>query len=270
MMRSRKVTILLALTAVTALTLFMILLLDSEAFGATDPDGHLLQAEPDTLDSYLENVMIGPDGDVRVEVTVVLAKDGTADLLLPFAFADALDFTILSGPVRFIKNAAGADQPTTLVLGHRVLNLETLPETQRGDSVTVGASVPGWLDTENSKQEFGEIALQRSYINRSTFFVREFYLGLRLEPGMRVHSVKKVQPAYDPKKSPTPPYTIGQVGDSGTITLQVSNLEPAAAASFTIHARSARRGPIPLAVGACLAVLYLVIFRDVLRAKEEV
>lgn len=86
-MRARKIAILLAITAVSALTLFLVVLADSDAFGA----------EPDPQYSQGANDLEWPDGKARVEVLVVLGDGGSGDLRLPLVFEDASDFKVLSG-----------------------------------------------------------------------------------------------------------------------------------------------------------------------------
>ncbi len=86
-MRARKIAILLAITAVSALTLFIVVLADSDAFGA----------EPGPQYSRGATDLKWPDGKARVEVLAVLGDGGSGDLRLPLVFEDACDFTILSG-----------------------------------------------------------------------------------------------------------------------------------------------------------------------------
>ena len=106
-MRARKVAIMLVLTAISALTLFIVALLDKPAFGAEIPAVYRAPAVPDTLEFYRESVSIGPDGNALVEISAVLANGGSGDLLLPFAFEAGDDFTILSGPVQFQPGERG-------------------------------------------------------------------------------------------------------------------------------------------------------------------
>jgi len=260
-MRARRVAILLALTAVSILTLFVLVLIDGEALGAT-------AALPDTLAVYEENVLIGPDGDAQVEVRVVLTEGGSGDLLLPFSFVDGHDFTILSGPARFAADETGAAQPLRRVLGHLMLNLITDPMARAGDEVRVQAAIPGWFQVEESRRPYGEFAVRRDFVNRSGFFLRELHMGVRLPDGMRVHAIPKVVPAYDAKKNPQPPFAVGVVDGHGTAHLTAANLQPADAVRMDILFRPVRRGPIPLIVGLALAVLYLLFFRDVLKPTE--
>ncbi len=267
-MQARKVAIMLAITVLTVLTLFVISLVDAQAFGAEVPSREILGAVPDTLTMLSERITIGPDGNAGVEVQAVLGKGGSGDLLLPFAFEESQDFAILSGPVVFGRDAAGALRPVREVLGHRMLNLATTPLAAAGDTVVVSATAPGWFDQEDSQQEYGEFSLGRKYLNTSRFLIKKFTLGLELPPGMLVHTVTKVVPGYDPKISPVPPYQIGRSAERGWVILQQDNLAPAAGCRLDLHIRPARRGPIPLMAGVGLALLYLVFFRDVLKAKE--
>jgi hypothetical protein len=267
-MKARKIALMLAITVVTVLTLFVISLVDSRAFGAEAPTAQILGAAPDTLALLSERITIGSDGNAGVKVLAVLGKGGSGDLLLPFAFEEGLDFAILSGPVVFSRNAAGAPEPLREVLGHRMLNLITTPMAAAGDTVLVAASVPGWFDQKEAREEYGEFSLGRTYLNTTRFLVKKFTLGLELPPGMLVHTVTKVVPGYDPKISPEPPYQIGRSADRGWAILKQDNLAPAAGCGLDLHIRPARRGPVPLIAGVVLALLYLVFFRDVLKAKE--
>lgn len=87
-MRARKIAVLLAITAISALTLFFIVLADTEAFGA----------EPDQQYSGDCENFRGPDRKAHVEVLVVLGDGGSGDLRLPLVFEDTCACTILSGP----------------------------------------------------------------------------------------------------------------------------------------------------------------------------
>jgi len=265
-MRARKVAIMLAITALTGVTLFVMSLIDGRALGA-EPTA--TAAAPDTLAYLSEWLTIGPDGDALVEVAAVLAKGGSGDLLLPFAFDAAVDFAISSGPIRFARDAAGADRPQRVVLGHRMLDLEILPTAQAGDTVSVRARVPGWFARDEARRPFGEFALRRGYVNTSRFALRRFELGTRLPDGMLVHSVTDASPAYNPKLSPTPPYALGRVGDRGWAALRLENLDPAGRCRLDLLVRPGRRGPVPLIAGLACAVLYLAFFRDVLAPGDK-
>jgi hypothetical protein len=266
-MKARKVAILLTLTALTALTLFIVTLMDSPAHGM-DVNSDRAGAVPDTIEYYRESVSIGPDGDAFVEVSAVLANGGFGDLLLPFAFEDGNDFTILSGPVLFNQDDQGRSLPTREVLGYRMLNLELVGPVTTGDTLRVRGTVPGWFDRKEARQEYGEFSLRRGFINSSVFVLRRLELAVELPEGMLVHSVTRVSPSYDPKKSPEPPYAIGRSGDVGWAVLKQEMLKPAGSVRLDLHVRPARRGPIPLVAGLVAVVLYLAFFRDVLKPKE--
>lgn len=90
-MRARKVVILLALTALSALTLFLVVLADADAFGA---ESH--RPGPDVARAWF-----GPDRKAEVEVLVILGEGGSGDLRLPLVPRVPCDFTVLSGPTIF-------------------------------------------------------------------------------------------------------------------------------------------------------------------------
>jgi hypothetical protein len=267
-MKARKVAIMLALTALTGLTLFVISLVDSEAFGAEAPSGFHAPAVPDTLEYLGEKLTIGPDGNANVEIMAVLAKGGSGDLLLPLAFEETQDITILSGPISFGLDSTGSVQPVREVLGYIMLNLQVDSSAIPGDTLIVSARVPGWFDRKEAAEEYGEFRMTRNYVNTSVLVFRDFRLGLDLPEGMLVHSVINVVPDFNPKASPQPPYEIGRMGDRGWATLHQVNLAPAQSCMLDLHVRPARRGVIPLFTGLAAAILYLAFFRDVLKAKE--
>jgi len=89
-MRARKIAVLLAITAISALTMFFIVLADTDAFGA----------ETDQQYSGCETPLLkGPDSKARVEVLAVLGDGGSGDLRLPLVFENTTDFKPLSGPI---------------------------------------------------------------------------------------------------------------------------------------------------------------------------
>jgi hypothetical protein len=241
---------------------------DGKAFAAEPTAVIGVGARPDTLDFLQEKISIGPGGDALVEVTAVLAKGGSGDLLLPFDFEGGGDFTVLAGPIRFHQTPAGPERPVREVLGYHMLNLVTEATAAAGDTVRVRALVPGWYDRQDARQEYGEFQLGRKYVNTSKMVFRSFNLALQLPEGMLVHSVTRVIPGYDPKKSPEPPYAIGRSGDRGWARLQQANLLPAGNCLLEMNIRPHRRGPIPLVLGLLAGAAYLVFFRDVLKAKE--
>lgn len=268
-MQARKIAILLAVTALSVLTLFVITLLDASAFGAEADPALLAGALPDTLAFYREKISIGPDGDALVEVSAVLGKGGSGDLLLPFAFENGSDFNILSGPVHFAASPQDGEALALRdVLGFHMLNLVLDDGAAVGDTVRVRSRVPAWFDRKKARQQFGEFALSRSFVNSSGHVFRKFELALELPEGMLVHSVTRVVPAYDPKESPEPPYAVGHHGGRGWATLGLDDLGPSGNCRLDLHIRSAQRGRLPLLAGLALAALYLVFFRDVLKAKE--
>jgi hypothetical protein len=95
--------------------------------------------------------------------------------------------------------------------------------------------------------------------------MREFQLGIELPPGLLVDAVGATIPAFNPNRSPKPPYTIGRNGDHGTFTISSESLVPSGRVALALEARPAKRGPVPLAAGLLFASLYLVLFRDVLK-----
>ncbi len=259
----------LALTALTVLTLFVVSLLDSDALGATlDPSAGGAAAAPDTLEFYREHIIVGPDGITTVEITTVLGKGGSGDLLLPFTFGNSRDFSILSGPAEFTRDARGATRPVRSVLGQTMLDLTRVPGGAAGDTVRVRALLDGWFDAAKARRAYGESALSREFLNTSRFVLRSFELKLTLPPGTLVHSVTRVEPSFNPKKNPEPPYTIGQAEGRGFVVLRQQELAPAGRCGIDVNFRPARRGIIPLLLGLGAMVLYLIFFRDVLKSKE--
>jgi len=266
-MRARRVAILLTITAISALTLFLISVLDGEALAATVGD-HVAAAVPDTLLAYEETVTIGPDGNSHIEILVVLGSGGLVDLLLPFEYENGDDFSILSGPVKFGRDPDRVEPETIEILGRRMLNLRTLDTAAAGDTVRVAARVADWLQWEAAKQPYGEFDLQRRYVNYSRFVFQEFHLNLVLPRGMVVHAIKKVTPDFDPKKNSTPPFAITRSDDRVRATIATRDLPPAGTVQLGLNIRPGRHGLVPLIGGLIAAVLYLVFFRDVLKPKE--
>ena len=88
-MRARKVAILLAITAISALTLFIVVLVDSDALGAPPPE-----AAPGTA-----SIFFGPNGKPEVEFSGVLGEGGPGDLRLTLARRDARKLTSPFGPL---------------------------------------------------------------------------------------------------------------------------------------------------------------------------
>ncbi len=268
-MTARKVAIMLAIAALTGLTLFVISLIDGEAFGAVTSSGSDASALPDTLAFLHERITVGPDGDAVVEVTAVLGRGVAGDLLLPFDFEDGRDLAVLSGPARFPRDDGGAASPLREVLGRTYLNLETSPSASAGDSVVVRAAVGGWFDRGGARRDYGEYSLAIGYVNTSRFVFRDFSLELVLPEGLLVHSVTDVAPPHDPKKNPEPPYAIGREADHGWAGLRLADFSPAETCRLALRVRPTRRGPIPLVVGLAAALLYLVFFRDVLKPEPR-
>lgn len=264
-MKARRVAIMLGIVAISALTLFLVTLLDTEARGETVQG---LAAIPDTLWRYEESILIGPDGDSAVEITVVIGKGGKGDLLLPFDFDVGDDFALLSGPAFFRQDTVGVTQPVIQVLGRNMLNLETYAKAAAGDTLHVVAGLPGWYKKDDFKRPFGEYALKSSFVNFSRFVIRSFRQNLVLPPGMLVHSVTKVEPEYNAKKNPRPPFDFGNRGERVQAGISATNLEPAGLVRLEVNIRAERRGLIPLILGLLAAALYLVFYRDVLKPKE--
>lgn len=267
-MKARRVTIILGIVVLSALTLFLIALLDTDAEARTADGGDGLAAVPDTLWRYEESIIIGPDGDSAVEITVVIGKGGHGDLLLPFDFDDGDDFTLLSGPAYFPPDTARVVAPVIRVLGRNMLNLKTGAAAAAGDTVRVSASLPGWWRKDESKKAFGEFALKGGFVNFSRFVMRDFRQNLVLPPGMIVHATTKVVPEYNAKKNPRPPFDFGSRGDRVQAGISVKNLAPAGMVKLELDIRPERRGPILLILGLLAAALYLIFYRDVLKPKD--
>ncbi len=268
-MRARKISIMLAVTAVSALTLFIVSLPTCSARAASLPAMAPTAAVPDTLLGYEEKVIVGPDGDARVEIFAVVGRGGVHDLLLPFEFDRGTDFSIPSGPAEFRRDENGLSAPTIMVLGHRMLNLQCTATAMPGDTVRVAASVPEWFTPDEAKRPYGEMYVERRFVNFSSFVLRDPRVSVVLPEGMLVHSIEKVVPAYDPKKNPQPPFTVSRLGNRGAASLAVEQLAPAETVELGVNVRPARRGLIPLIGGLVLAILYLIFFRDVLKPQEE-
>jgi hypothetical protein len=265
-MRARKVAFMLAISALSALTMFVITLpscADPAAAAELPPRA----AVPDTLASYQETVIAGPEGDARVEIVAVIGRGEFQDLLVPFDFDDGADFSITSGPARFRRDSGGLIAPTVMMLGHRMLNLECT-DAVAGDTVRVTAALPGWFAGAAKERPFGEHRVDRRFVNTSDHVMADLRVGLVLPQGMVVHSVEKVVPSYDPKKNPEPPFSVAKDGDRVVVSLARGMVNPAAAVELGVNIRPARRGPLILIVGLVLAALYLMFFRDVLKPQE--
>jgi len=98
-MKARKVAILLAVAAVSVVTLFVITLIDDTALGATssswstaDPDSALAKPRQECGYSGLGGVDL-------VEVLAVPVEGEPGDLLAPFTVQDGRDFRSPSSPV---------------------------------------------------------------------------------------------------------------------------------------------------------------------------
>jgi len=267
-MQARKVAILLALTALSILTLFVVSLIDGQAFAAEAGDRVPVVAVPDTLDFYRETVAVASDGSAEVEIALVLSRGGGGSLQLPFAFAAARDFEVLTGPAVFAHDSLGREVPVQEVLGHLQLDLVLDGSAVTGDSIAVRALVPEWFDRGSSLREYGEFEIGRRFVNTSGLVMRRFEMAVDLPEGMLVHSILAVDPPFSPKKSPRPPYEVGRGAERGWAVLRTKNLGPAQSVLLDLSIRPARRGPIPLVLGLLAAALYLVFFRDVLKPKE--
>lgn len=262
-MRARKISILLAITAISALTLFVVSLPTCSAEAA------VMVAVPDTLLGYEEKVIVGPDGNDRVEITAVVGRGGVHDLLLPFDFDDGTDFSIPSGPAAFRRDANGQAPPTIMVLGHRMLNLASVATAMPGDTIRVSAAVPDWFKATAASRPYGESFVERRFVNFSAFVLRQPRVSVVLPEGMLVHSIEKVMPEYSPKKNPQPPFEVARLGNRGMAALTVAQMKPTDSIQLSVNVRPSRRGLIPLFGGLAMACLYLIFFRDVLKPPKE-
>ncbi len=252
-MRAKKITIMLWVTVISLLTLLVIVLSDDTVLAN--------EVVPDTLDYYEEMVTVQADGSALVKITAVTGDGSGQALRFPFAFEDGEDFQVVSGSVEI-------DGPTVMHRGHRLLGVRFLPGAMAADTIAVTAVVPGVFDRESAALEFGEFALNRSFVNTSDLVMRNFHLSVDLPEGMLVHAVRKVHPAYNPKQSPKPPFHISRLGSRGRAELYIDLLPPAANVEMDLSIRPVRRGLLPLVLGLIAAVLYLVFFRDVLKKKK--
>ena len=254
----------LLLTAISALTLFLVVLLGGTAHAAGLED-----ARPDTL-VYLADVLaVDADGDATVSVTTVLGRVSSMDLLLPCRYEGGRGHQIVRGPAQFGPGPQGDVQPVIDVLGQPHWNLRLVPGAAAGDTVELEAVAPGWYDPQGSRRQFGAHAFARSWVNTSRFVVGEFRLGLVLPPGMLVDAVGATTPAYNANRSPQPPYSVGRDGDRGTCEIRAESVVPTDRVALAMEARPARRGPVPLIAGLVLAALYLAFFRDVLKPSPR-
>jgi len=270
-MRPRKILIMLAIAAVSTLTLFVISLMTSTAKAAPLPTTPtvVMSAVPDTLLGYEEKVIVGSDGNAQVEITVIVGRRGLSDLLLPFGFDDTTNFSILSGPASIPQDDQGLPEPTPTILGRPMLHLEVAGTAVRGDTIRVAASAPNWFSAEDSSLPYGEFLMDRHFVNTSTYVLQDVRMSVVLPEGMLVHSIEKVVPAYSPKKNPQPPFKVARLGNRGMATLAVAQMEPTNAIRLSVNVRPSQRGLIPLFGGLIMAGLYLFFFRDVLKPPKE-
>ncbi len=253
----------LAATALLSIAIFLVLLVDCEAAEAARP------ALPDTLACYEETIQVGSEGNADVEIRFVLGRGGVAGLLLPFDFEGATDFTVISGPAMFGEDARGLRTPTVQVLGRRMLNLESAPVAAAGDTVRIGAFVPGWFSREESARPYREYGVGRRFTNTSSYVLKDMRLRVVLPEGFLVQDVDFVIPGYEPKKNPNPPYSIDRFGDRIAMTQRTESLAPTEVVELSFGMRSEKRGKLPLYLGLVLATLHLVFFRDQLRPEEK-
>ncbi|HPF69728.1 MAG TPA: hypothetical protein PLQ13_03580 [Candidatus Krumholzibacteria bacterium] len=262
-MRARRVMIMLLLAAISALTLFVVVLFGGAAEAAECP----ASAVPDTLASCRDHLDVAASGDAIASVTVVLGRVSSMDLLLPCSCGDGRGHVITKGPAAFGADASGAPLPIVEVLGRPHWNLRLLAGAAPGDTIVAEAVVPGWYDADATRREFGVHALGRSWVNSTPAVVRRMELGLSLPPGLLVERVGATTPGFNANRSPEPPYRILREGDRDVFVITTTDLEPSGRSAFALEARPGRRGPMALAVGVLLAALYLLSFRDVLKPE---
>jgi hypothetical protein len=222
----------------------------------------------DTLSLVEQRIALAPDGDAALTVTLVLAGDGPGTALLPFGFARADSFRVAGRDAAFPLDTAGVVAPLRPVAGRRLLALTLDPAAAAGDTVVVRCRLPRFMDWEGARGEFGAYDVEDTFVNDSDLDIGLCRLILDTPPGYRVRRITGTEPAFKPASSPTPPYAVGREGDRGRATMTAKRLRPGGRVHLGIQAERTRRGPVPLAAGILVTLLYLWFFRDILPVRR--
>ena len=222
----------------------------------------------DTLTFLEQRVSVSAGGDAVLTMTAVLAGDGPGEVLLPFGFARADSFTVAGGDVAFPSDSGGAPAPLCLASRRRLLALVLGPGAAAGDTVVVRCRLQRFVDWDGARGEFGAYDLARTFINDSDVSLGAYRLVLEVPQGYQVRRITGTEPAFKPEGSPVPPYAVGAEKGRGFATVRATHLRPGGRARLGIQAERADRGPVPLAAGVLIVLLYLWFFRDVLAPRR--
>jgi hypothetical protein len=218
----------------------------------------------DTLTALRQRVALRADGDAVLTVTLTLAADGPGTLLLPFGSEGADSFTVAGRDAELARDSAGAPQPLVRAARRRLLALTLGPAARAGDSVVVRCRLRDVVDWAAARGEFGAYALSRTFVNDADLSLGAYRLVLDLPPGYAVRRITASEPAFKAEESPAPPYAVGLEDNRRFAMVKAVHLRPGGRARISIQAERTTRGPVPLAGGVVLALLYLWFFRDTL------
>lgn len=223
----------------------------------------------DSVAFLSHDLAIAEAGPATLVQTVVLSSHGPCELLLPFGFARARDFTVQGRDVTFAPAADGTPQPLHDAAARRLLALRAGPGAQAGDTVVIRCVVDGVVDWKEARGEFGVHELERTFVNDADLSVGSYRMTLRVPEGFLIRRIASSEPAFKAEKSPTPPYVVGRTADRGFATIKAAGLRPGGRVRFAVQAEPVRRGSVPLVGGLLLVVLYLWGFRDLVVRREH-
>ena len=224
---------------------------------------------PDTVENYREILEIHKDGSLTVTLNVTPLYG--REMALPIGFDDIEAPKILGTSYHFGLNSAGKEVPIYQRRGASFLHLvpsDNPVEAQEDSVISVTFKVPAYMNWEKASGSHGIVRFSRTFLNHSDFFIRHYSLHYQLPTGYLLHDVSEVEPSYDPAKQPVPPYEILKTETGYQVALHEDNLGASARAMLQIKMVPQKKSLLPLIIGAILALLYLLFFRDVLKKDK--
>lgn len=225
-------------------------------------------ASPERLRSFEETIVIDESGDARVTWRFVPADNTAPGLLLPWNFpapagaAPAFRVRALGGAV---DDTAAAPPAAALETRGGVAFLRvTRGDTRDSSGLEVAFPVPGLFAKGAQKtQEFGNTTLRRRFVNTTLAEIGRFTSAIELPPGMVVTSVEETVPTMT-EDNPVSPYRLDRAGDRTRVTLTAPGMKLGDQALIRLRVKPGARSPLLFIALSCIAVAYLVMFRDLI------
>ncbi len=225
---------------------------------------------PGGVRSFSESIAIGEDGNATVSWKITAGSDSVRTLFLPWNFPaghplqDSLRVSVPEGTTD--DSASIVLLPTAVFTqreGVRCVRVHSDNAFPSG-SFEIGFNIPGFFQPgRETAGEFGNHVMKRKFLNTTLSEIGEFSSEIVLPPGFVVTSIEETIPKQT-EDNPVSPYRLGRTDGRNRIVLTATGMKVGDQTFIRMRVKADAKSPLLLIGLSCIAIAYLVLFRDLI------